>query len=165
MNNNQSIYLAGGCFWGVEGYFSQLKGVVSTSVGYANGLTEETNYNQLKETDHAETIHIQYDSKQISLQEILKHYFRIVDPTSLNKQGNDVGRQYRTGIYFVEKNDLTVIEQELKTLEAQINQSVVIELEPLKNYVLAEEYHQDYLKKNPNGYCHVDISLAQVPLS
>ncbi|PPJ44619.1 peptide methionine sulfoxide reductase, partial [Rhizobium sp. KAs_5_22] len=86
-------------------------------------------------TDHAETIHIQYDSKQISLQEILKHYFRIVDPTSLNKQGNDVGRQYRTGIYFVEKNDLTVIEQELKTLEPQINQSVVIELEPLKNYV------------------------------
>ena len=96
----KEIYFAGGCFWGIEGYFKKVKGVVETNTGYANGKTDKTTYNELKETDHAETVQILYDDNIVSLQELLVRFFTVIDPTSLNKQGNDVGRQYRTGIYY-----------------------------------------------------------------
>jgi len=123
------IYLAGGCFWGLEEYFSRISGVLQTSVGYANGQVETTNYQLIKETDHAETVQVIYDEKAVSLREILLYYFRVIDPLSVNQQGNDRGRQYRTG-----------------------------------HYILAEDYHQDYLKKNPGGYCHIDVRDAEKPL-
>lgn len=164
IKNKGEIYLAGGCFWGTEGYFNRIDGVVLTDVGYANGKSENTGYTQLSSTDHAETVHIVYDRDKISLQEILQHYFRIIDPTSLNKQGNDVGRQYRTGIYYETAEDKLVIDEFIRAQQPKYKKPIVVEVEPLKNYVLAEEYHQDYLEKNPGGYCHVDLNLAKVPL-
>ena len=98
----KEVYLAGGCFWGVEGYFAQLNGVIETKVGYSNGLTEDTNYKLIKSTDHAEVIYLKYNDEILPLTDVLRHYFRIIDPTSINKQGGDVGRQYRTGIYYVD---------------------------------------------------------------
>ena len=97
------IYLAGGCFWGLEEYFSRIEGVEETKVGYANGQVGSTNYQLIHQTDHAETVHLIYDEKRVSLREILLYYFRVIDPLSLNKQGNDVGRQYRTGVYYTIK--------------------------------------------------------------
>ena len=123
-----------------------------------------TNYQLLHATDHAETVKVTYDPNKISLDKLLQYYFRVIDPTSINKQGNDRGRQYRTGIYYQNEQDKAVIEAALKTLQSKYQVPIQIEVEPLKNYVEAEEYHQDYLKKNPNGYCHIDIKKADEPL-
>ena len=158
------IYLAGGCFWGVEGYFKQLDGVIKTDVGYANGKSDKTSYKELKQTLHAEVLHLVYDKETISLDEILRHYFRIIDPTSLNKQGGDIGTQYRTGIYYVDEKSAKEALNFIKEEQKNYNKKIVVEVEPLKNYILAEEYHQDYLDKNPSGYCHVDLGLAKKPL-
>ena len=158
------IYLAGGCFWGLEEYFSRIEGVEETTVGYANGQVESTNYQLIHQTDHAETVHLVYDEKRISLREILLYYFRVIDPLSVNKQGNDVGRQYRTGVYYTNQADKAVIEQVFAEQEKQLGQKIVVELEPLRHYVLAEDYHQDYLKKNPGGYCHINVNDAYQPL-
>lgn len=158
------IYLAGGCFWGVQGYFKQLNGVVKTSVGYANGKSDKTSYYELKKTNHTEAMHIVYNGDKISLNELLQHFFRVIDPTSLNKQGNDIGSQYRTGIYYVDEKNLDTIKDFIKNEQEFYDKPIVVEVEPLKNYVLAEEYHQDYLDKNPNGYCHIDLNLAKKPL-
>ena len=158
------IYLAGGCFWGLEEYFSRIEGVEETTVGYANGQVESTNYQLIHQTDHAETVHLIYDEKRVSLREILLYYFRVIDPLSVNKQGNDVGRQYRTGVYYTNQADKAVIEQVFAEQEKQLGQKIVVELEPLRHYVLAEDYHQDYLKKNPGGYCHINVNDAYQPL-
>ena len=158
------IYLAGGCFWGLEEYFSRIEGIKKTTVGYANGQVESTNYQLIHQTDHAETVHLIYDEKRISLREILLYYFRVIDPLSVNKQGNDVGRQYRTGVYYTDQADKAVIEQVFVEQERQLGQKIAVELEPLRHYVLAEDYHQDYLKKNPGGYCHINVNDAYQPL-
>lgn len=163
--HKEKIYLAGGCFWGVEGYFEQLQGVLETEVGYANGKTGNTTYEDLKETDHAETLKVSYDRNTISLEEILQHYFRIINPTSVNQQGEDIGRQYRTGIYSVDPETVQRVQLSLDTLQKSYDAPIVVENELLENYVTAEEYHQDYLVKNPEGYCHVDLSLARKPLT
>lgn len=158
------IYLAGGCFWGVESYFKEIPGILDTSVGYANGNTSDTNYDKIADTDHSETVKISYDKDKLSLQDILEYYFRIIDPTSVNKQGNDVGSQYRTGIYYTNENDKLVIDEILIQKQENYEKKIAVEAEPLKNFVLAEDYHQDYLDKNPGGYCHINISLANKPL-
>ena len=155
--NIKEIYLAGGCFWGVEGYFSRITGVIETDTGYANGKTETTSYQQIHGTDHAETVKITYNTGVIALEELLEHYFRIIDPLSVNKQGNDTGRQYRTGIYYTDKKDAPVIKTFLKRMQAQYSRPIAVEAEPLRHFVVAEEYHQDYLKKNPNGYCYINL--------
>lgn len=160
----QIIYLAGGCFWGLEAYMERIQGVTDAVSGYANGKGDTTNYQLLHATDHAETVKVTYDPNKISLDKLLQYYFRVIDPTSINKQGNDRGRQYRTGIYYQNEQDKAVIEEALKTLQSKYQAPIQIEVEPLKNYVEAEEYHQDYLKKNPNGYCHIDIKKADEPL-
>lgn len=162
-NNQREIYLAGGCFWGVEGYFKKLDGVYDTETGYANGNSESTSYGELHNTDHAETVKISYDRSRISLEEILLHYFRIIDPKSLNKQGNDVGRQYRTGIYYTDQSLLPSIEKIMK-YEESIHGELAVELAELRHFIKAEDYHQDYLDKNPGGYCHIDLGLANKPL-
>ena len=159
------IYLAGGCFWGLEEYFSRINGVTATTVGYANGKTLDTNYQEVKATDHAETVHVTYDETVVSLYDILRYYFRVIDPLSVNKQGNDVGRQYRTGIYYTNDADLLVIDRIMSEQESLFGQKLAVEVEPLDNYVLAEEYHQDYLKRNPGGYCHINVDDAYKPLT
>ena len=158
------IYLAGGCFWGLEEYFSRISGVLQTSVGYANGQVETTNYQLIKETDHAETVQVIYDEKAVSLREILLYYFRVIDPLSVNQQGNDRGRQYRTGIYYKYEEDLPTINTVVREQELLIGRKIAVEVEKLRNYILAEDYHQDYLKKNPGGYCHIDVRDAEKPL-
>ena len=158
------IYLAGGCFWGLEEYFSRISGVLQTSVGYANGQVETTNYQLIKETDHAETVQVIYDEKVVSLREILLYYFRVIDPLSVNQQGNDRGRQYRTGIYYLEEANLPTINTVVREQELLIGRKIAVEVEKLRHYILAEDYHQDYLKKNPGGYCHIDVRDAEKPL-
>ena len=158
------IYLAGGCFWGLEEYFSRISGVLATSVGYANGQVETTNYQLLKETDHAETVQVIYDEKVVSLREILLYYFRVIDPLSVNQQGNDRGRQYRTGIYYKDEADLPAIYTVVQEQERMLGRKIAVEVEKLRHYILAEDYHQDYLKKNPSGYCHIDVTDAEKPL-
>ncbi|MER2163079.1 MAG: bifunctional peptide-methionine (S)-S-oxide reductase MsrA/peptide-methionine (R)-S-oxide reductase MsrB, partial [Psychrobacter alimentarius] len=114
----------------------------------------------IRGSGHAETVKVTYDADKIDLDTILKYYFRVVDPTSVNKQGNDRGVQYRSGVYYTDKEDKAVIDAALKRVQSQYKQKVVVENEALDNFYLAEAYHQDYLAKNPNGYCHVDLSLA-----
>lgn len=162
----KEIYLAGGCFWGVEGYFARINGVVSAVSGYANGQTENPSYEDViyRNTGHAEAVRVVYDSALISLDEILLHFFRVINPTTLNQQGNDVGSQYRSGVYFTDAADEVVIADALAQLQLKYTQPVVVENLPLQNFYRAEEYHQEYLKKNPGGYCHIDLNLASKPL-
>ncbi|WP_300408924.1 peptide-methionine (R)-S-oxide reductase MsrB [Lagierella sp.] len=164
IENKNEIYFAGGCFWGVEGYFKKIPGVLDTTVGYANGKTEETSYRQIKDTDHSETVKIIYDEDRVSLQDLLEHYFRIIDPTSINKQGNDRGRQYRTGIYYQDRNNKLIIDEIIKQKQEDYSEKIAVEVEPLNNFIPGEEYHQDYLEKNPGGYCHLNLALADEPL-
>ncbi|MDO5708017.1 MAG: peptide-methionine (R)-S-oxide reductase MsrB [Andreesenia angusta] len=166
IEKREEIYLAGGCFWGVEAYFQNIDGVLETTVGYANGKTENPKYEDLiyKNSDHAETLKLVYDSNQLNLNQILMHYFRIIDPVSINKQGNDIGRQYRTGIYYVNDEQKEIAENFIKKEQKKYDKKIAVEIEPIKQFYDAEEEHQDYLKKNPGGYCHIDISLAKKPL-
>ncbi|MDU1954940.1 MAG: peptide-methionine (R)-S-oxide reductase MsrB [Peptoniphilus lacydonensis] len=165
MNNIKIIYLAGGCFWGTEAYFKKLKGILKTNVGYANGDGDKTNYEIVSRTDHAETVKIYYDFSRISLTEILLHYFRIIDPKSINRQRNDFGRQYRTGIYWEDGDEESerIVKKFIKYEEDKIGK-VAVEISSIKNFVKAEDYHQDYLDKNPMGYCHVNLNWADEPI-
>lgn len=153
------IYLAGGCFWGVEEYFSRIPGVSNTEVGYANGHTTGPSYQDVctDTTGHAETVHVTYDPTRVSLQTILEQYFMIIDPLSLNRQGGDSGTQYRTGVYYVDEASHDVARQVFASEQLRYRAPMVVELEPLTCFYPAEEYHQDYLKKNPGGYCHVSF--------
>ena len=158
------IHLAGGCFWGLEAYMQKLNGVEDAVSGYANGKTENPFYYDLKTSGHAETVKVVYNPDIISLEDILAHYLRVVNPVSVNKQGNDVGTQYRTGIYYTDEADKTIIENILAKDQTKHDKPIAIEVEPLRQFYEAEEYHQDYLEKNPGGYCHIDLSLADKPL-
>lgn len=162
----KTIYLAGGCFWGVEGYFDLIDGVTQTRVGYANGQSEVTAYELIDATDHAETVAITYNPERVSLHDILLHYFRVINPFSINRQGNDIGRQYRTGIYYTDEADKAIAEPIMQQISQDNGERpLAVELEPLRHFLDAEEYHQDYLKKHPNGYCHIDLNLAKQPLA
>ena len=157
---SKEIYLAVGCFWGVEAYFSNLKGVLETEVGYANGNILNPTYQDLINgvATHAEVVKVKYE---IKLDKLLEHFFRIINPFILHRQGNDIGIQYRTGIYYLNQDDLPIIKKVIREFEAQHSKKTVVEVLPLKNYTKAEEYHQDYLVKNTRGYCHVDLSLLR----
>ena len=153
------IYLAGGCFWGMEAYLAKIDGVISTNVGYANGTTKNPTYEEVckGDTNHAETVRTFYDSNVISIKELLRKYFMVIDPTTLNKQADDTGTQYRTGIYYVDEGDLADIQEVLAEEKLKYETEIVTEVMPLACYYYAEEYHQKYLVKNPNGYCHIKI--------
>lgn len=151
----KEIFLAGGCFWGLQSYFQGVEGVVSTEVGYANSRTKSPRYEDAEESDYAETIHIRYNGEAIKLSFLLDLYFAVIDPTSRNKQGGDVGRQYRTGIYYTNEEDGRIAQAALAALAERISKPVVVECIPLENFYPAESYHQDYLRKNPGGYCHI----------
>ena len=154
----KEIYLAGGCFWGVEAYFKEIEGIIDTKVGYANGNTEQTNYQEVKKTDHAETVKVSYDNEKISLEEILEYFYYIIDPFSVNRQGNDIGRQYRTGVYSKDIKDLEKAKDFIKSKQEKADKEIRVEVEELKNFIIAEDYHQDYLDKNPRGYCHINLN-------
>lgn len=163
--NTTDIYFAGGCFWGTEHYFKQIRGVEATEVGYANGnLSLAPSYERVckGDTNFAETVKVSYNPLVIDLPKLIDLYFKIIDPTSLNKQGNDRGTQYRTGIYYVNENDKSLIEKAIATLATQYSKPIVVEVLPLKNYYRAEEYHQAYLDKNPKGYCHISPALFEM---
>lgn len=157
----RTIYLAGGCFWGTQKYLDQLKAVVETEVGYANGTTEHPSYEEVchNNTGHAETVRVVYDDEQISLEELLQFYFKSINPTSINRQGEDQGSQYRTGIFYTEAQDEPVIREQLADLAKGYDKPLAVECLPLNNFYPAEEYHQKYLEKNPHGYCHLDPSM------
>ena len=160
----KTVYLAGGCFWGLEAYMQKLNGVEDAISGYANGKTENPSYYDLKTSGHAETVKVVYNPLIISLEDILAHYLRVVNPVSVNKQGNDVGTQNRTGIYYTDEAEKAIIENVLAKEQTKHDKPIAIEVEPLRQFYEAEEYHQDYLEKNPGGYCHIDLSLADKPL-
>lgn len=153
----ETIYLAGGCFWGMQKYFDQFDGVLETEVGYANGPTENPSYQEVcRSSGHAETLRLLYDPARVSLAELLDRYFLVIDPLSINRQGGDIGVQYRTGIYYVNPSQLPVIDAAVqKQAEALGVRKLEVEVRPLENFYPAEEYHQKYLDKNPGGYCHI----------
>ena len=159
----QKIYFAGGCFWGVEEYFSRIDGVLDSISGYANGTTSNPTYEDVitHTTGFAETVEVTYDETIVSLEQLIGYYLKIVDPVSVNKQGNDVGDNYRSGIYYIRETDKIVISTLLEIEQNKYEKPIVIENLPLDSFYLAEEYHQDYLKKNPNGYCHIDLNAYQ----
>ena len=156
----KTIYLAGGCFWGVEAYFKRQKGVVETTVGYCNGTTAFPKYEDLKsgKASHAETVKIVYDDQMISLETLLVHYLRFVDPYSVDRQGEDEGHQYRSGVYYCDLLDGIGAES---FFSGRLEPGWKIEIKQMNNFYPAEEYHQDYLDKNPGGYCHVNLGLIK----
>ena len=157
----KDIYLAGGCFWGAEHFFQQIDGVVLTEVGFANGHTPDPTYKEVytDTTGYAETVHIRYDTDRVGLKFLLRMFFKAIDPTSLNKQGEDEGTRYRTGIYYTDPEDLPKIRLVFDEVQGQHAAPVVVEVEPIQNFYKAEDYHQDYLNKNPDGYCHLPLEL------
>ena len=157
------IYFAGGCFWGTEHFFKLINGVIKTQVGYANGITEAPTYQEVctNTTQHAETVMVTYEPEKIPLRFLLEMYFKAIDPTLLNQQGHDVGTQYRTGIYYTDEADVPIIKEVYQEEQKKYKKKMVTEVEPLNCFYTAEEYHQDYLDKNPEGYCHLPLELFE----
>ena len=157
----KEIYLAGGCFWGTQKFVDQFDGVLETTVGYANGKTERPSYEDVchRDTGHAETVRIRYDETVLPTQTLLRYYFMTIDPTSVNRQGNDIGTQYRTGIYYTDEADVPTIEKVYAEEQSKYAQPLAVEKLPLLNFYPANEYHQDYLDKHPDGYCHLPMEL------
>lgn len=161
--NIHTLYLAGGCFWGTEHFLKKIKGVVETEVGFANGEGSSPSYmDVIKGSGHAEVVKLSFDMDILSVDELLSLYYETIDPLSVNKQSNDVGAQYRTGIYYEDSSLLPEIEASLMALHEKLGQKSAIELLPLKNYAKAEDYHQDYLENNPFGYCHIPKKLFEM---
>ncbi len=161
----KTIYLAGGCYWGVEKYLSAIPGVMETEVGFANGHTIAPAYVQVKkgDTGHAETVRTVYDETKLPLTALLRLFFRIIDPTSFDRQGEDVGNQYRTGVYWTDDSDEITVQRELARLQTQYHAPLTVEALPIRCFYPAEEYHQRYLDKTPGGYCHVPwVAIAWV---
>ena len=165
-DGQKEIYLAGGCFWGTELYTSLVYGVVSAESGYANGATSHPSYREVcSGSGHAETVHIVYDPAKVSLDQLLLAFYDSIDPTAKDRQGNDIGRQYRSGIYYVpnadgaESADAAVIRASLDALQRRIGKPIAIEMGAIVNFYRAEDNHQEYLVKNPNGYCHISPAL------
>jgi len=165
-NNDKprEIYFAGGCFWGTEHFFKQVRGVTATEVGYANGKSGKPSYEQVStgNTGFAETVKVTYDPQVIDLSLLIDLFFKTIDPTTLNRQAHDVGTQYRTGIYFTNEADKPLVEEKLAELAGQYTSKIVVEGEPLRNFYDAETYHQKYLDKNPGGYCHIGPNLFEL---
>jgi methionine-S-sulfoxide reductase len=156
----KSIVFAGGCFWGVQHYFKFVRGVVGSQVGYTHGVIQFPTYEQVctGETKHTEAVKIIYDTNETHLLILLEHFFNIVDPTTLNQQAMDVGSQYRSGIYYFEEEDAKIINNYIDSIRNNYLNDIVVEVKPAADFWEAEDYHQDYLDKNPVGYCHLDVS-------
>lgn len=161
--NIKEIYFAGGCFWGTEHLFQLVRGVVATEVGYANGKIKNPTYEQVisHTTGFAEAVKVQYDADEVDLPLLIDLYFKSIDPTTIDRQGNDVGDNYRSGIYTTDPTAEAIVKTEVAKLAKNYSKPVVVETIPLKNFYKAEDYHQDYLDKNPGGYCHIPLSVFE----
>ena len=151
------IYLAGGCFWGIEHLMRAIPGVLDAKSGYANGRREaDANYEAVCAggTGFRETVRVTYDPAQVSLEALLLAYFYVIDPTEVNRQGMDLGSQYQTGVYYADDAAKETVER-IAAIERAASKRFYVEICPLRNFYPAEEYHQNYLEKNPNGYCHI----------
>lgn len=160
-SHSQIIHLAGGCFWGVEEYFSRISGVLGVTSGYANGSTASPSYQEVctGTTNHAETVRVEFDPQLISLASLINQFFKIINPFSLNRQGNDVGTQYRAGIYYSTEQQRLVAEGYVQRYQQLSGgRQVRVEIRPLQSFYPAEDYHQHYLRKHPTGYCHISFS-------
>jgi len=153
----KTIYFAGGCFWGTQKYFDQIRGVKATEVGYANGASNSATYGD--GSGYAEAVRVDYDPAVAPLPFLLRMFYLAIDPTTLDRQGNDVGTEYRSGIYYTDATERPVINASLAQLQLKYTTPIVIEAGPLKTYTAAEDYHQKYLVKNPGGYCHIPLNL------
>ncbi len=159
----KEIYLAGGCFWGMQKFIDQFDGVLNTETGYANGPDKAPAYEDVcRSSGHAETVRIGYDGEKITLTELLEYYFMAIDPLSVNRQGEDTGIQYRTGIYYTDEDQLPEIMAVYNAEQEKAGQPLAVEVKPLANFFTAEEYHQKYLDKNPGGYCHIPSRLLKL---
>ena len=160
----RDIWFAAGCFWGAQKFFKMIDGVRFTEVGFANGNTENPSYKQVytDTTGYAECVHVRYDPDTVSLQDLVRLYFKIIDPLSLNRQGEDEGTRYRTGVYYTDERDLDVLKGEFDRIEDELGTKIVVELQPLYKFYTAEEYHQDYLDKTPGGYCHLGPAIFEL---
>ena len=167
----KTLYLAGGCFWGTQKFLDQFDAVKETEVGYANGRTEAPSYEDVchRDTGHAETVRVVYDEATLSTEDLLRYYFMTIDPTSVNRQGNDIGTQYRTGIWFEvgdvpdeNRETLNSIKTVMDEVAVKTGRPLAVEFGPLDNFYTAEEYHQKYLDKHPNGYCHIPRALMHL---
>lgn len=158
-----TIYLAGGCFWGIQAFFQRIDGVLEAKSGYANGRTLFPSYHDVcyQQSGHSETVRLRYDAERLSLNQILDYFLSVINPTTLNQQGNDIGEQYRSGIYYIHDTDCSIIQQRLQQEQTRWSQDLVLEVLPLIHFFPAETEHQDYLTKYPHAYCHIDLSLAQ----
>lgn len=159
----REIYFAGGCFWGAEHFFKQIQGVTDTDTGFANGnpAIVAPTYEQVytDQTGYAETVRVRYDEGTVGLRFLVRMFFRAIDPTSLNKQGEDEGTRYRTGVYYTDEKELPILREAFEEEQKRVGKPLVVELEPLRAYYSASDYHQDYLDHNPTGYCHLPLSL------
>ena len=155
------IYLAGGCFWGMQRFLDSARGVTKTTVGYANGQGDNPTYNEVKTgaTGYAETVMVEYDDMALPLRALIRRFLEVIDPFSLNKQGEDEGTQYRTGIYVTNEEDMAVVEEEISKVEKESGRKCQVEVAQLHAFWAAEEYHQKYLEKNPRGYCHIKVKF------
>jgi methionine-S-sulfoxide reductase len=163
-NAKETAIFAAGCFWGVEEYFSRVKGVIKSESGYTGGNKKNPSYEEVctGKTGHAESVRVIFDPKVVSYEKLLQHFWEIHDPTSLNKQGNDIGSQYRSAIFYTNPEQERMAKASLEKLakSGRYSKKIVTEILSAKEFYLAEEYHQDYLKKNPHGYCHIDLKKA-----
>ncbi len=159
----KEIFLAGGCFWGTEHYFKQIEGVVNTEVGFANGYTTNPTYKEVytDKTGYAETVRIEFDDAVVDVEFLLQMFFKAIDPTSLNKQGHDEGTRYRTGVYYTSEDDLPIIQKVFAEEQKKLDSPITVEVKKLRNFYPADESHQDYLDKNPTGYCHLPVELFE----
>lgn len=159
----KTIYFAGGCFWGTEHFLRQFDGVLETKVGYANGNLANPSYELVytDQTGHVECVSVTYDESLISLATLCRLFFKSIDPLSLNRQGEDVGTRYRTGIYWTDDADREVVTEVFCEIQKHFQEPLVVEKAQLQSFYPAEEYHQDYLLKNPEGYCHLPLSLIR----
>lgn len=153
-------YLAGGCFWGMEKYLQQIPGVIDTEVGYVGGSTEDATYSKVSmgNTGHAETVKVSYDSNLVSYETIIRYFFRIHDPTTKNRQHNDIGTQYRSAIFTNNEDEINIIKKMIQKIDQEkvFSSPIVTIIEKFHGFYIAEDYHQDYLEKNPGGYnCHL----------
>ena len=161
----KEIYLAGGCFWGAEHYFRTIEGVVDSEVGFANGDTPSPTYEQVytDTTGYAEAVRVIYDPERLPLAELVRDYFVAIDPLSVNRQGEDEGTRYRTGVYYKDPEDFETIKGVFDKVEAEFGEPLAVELEPLRSFYPADGRHQDYLVKNPDGYCHLPLKIFRYP--
>ena len=163
--NEKDIYFAAGCFWGAEKFFRLISGVLATEVGFANGRTPAPTYRQVytDTTGYAETVHVRYDADVLPLADLARLFFRIIDPLSMNKQGEDEGTRYRTGVYYTDAADWALLEPVFRATAAALGTAeLATELLPLQNFYPAEDEHQQYLDKNPNGYCHLSPAFFEL---